>query len=89
MRITSANKRSNKDGAIKTGHNDRTFDVSKTDHIDQSLTCQNLNRTWDRSKSQEESEQNGYEYYFGKGLEARNQRYIKQRHKEKCRTMHD
>lgn len=89
MRITSANKRSNKDGAIKTGHNDRTFDVSKTDHIDQSLTCQNLSWTWDRSKSQEESEQNGYEFYFGKGLEARNERYIKQRHKEKCRTIKD
>ena len=88
MRITGANKRSNKDGVIKTGHNDR-LKTFQADHIDQSLTCQNLNWTWDRSKSQEESEQNGYEYYFGKGLEARNERYRKQRHAEKCRTIED
>ena len=59
MRITTANRRSNKDGAIKTGHNDRSFDISKADHIDQSLICKNLSWTWDKSKTQEESEQNG------------------------------
>lgn len=89
MRITTANRRSNKDGAIKTGHNDRSFDISKADHIDQSLICKNLSWTWDKSKTQEESEQNGYVYFFGKGLEARNERYRKQRHAEKCRTIED
>lgn len=88
FRITTVNKRANKDGAIKTGHNDRlkTFEA---DHIDQSLTSKNLSWTWDKSKSQEESEQNGYMYFFGKGLEARNERYRKQRHAEKCRTIED
>lgn len=58
MRITTVNKRANKDGAIKTGHNDRmkTFEA---DHIDQSLTSKNLSWTWDNSRTQEESEQNG------------------------------
>lgn len=88
MRITTVNKRANKDGAIKTGHNDRmkTFEA---DHIDQSLTSKNLSWTWDNSKTQEESEQNGYVYFFGKGLEATNERYKKQRHLDKCRTIED
>ena len=58
MRITTVNKRANKDGAIKTGHNDRmiTFEAG---HIAQSLTSKNLSWTWDNSRTQEESEQNG------------------------------
>lgn len=86
MRITAANRRSNKDGVIKAVHNEHNFEA---DHIDKTKTCQNLSWTWDRSKSQEESEQNGYEFYFRKGLEARNERYRKQRHAEKCRTIKD
>lgn len=87
MRITSANKRRNKHGVIKVGHNDRSFDISKADHIDKSKICQNLSWTWNGSKSQEESEQSFYEAYFTQGLEAQNQRYLKQRHKDKCKTI--
>lgn len=88
-RATTVNKRSNKDGAIKTGHNDRTFNLSKAEHIDINKICDNIGWTWDNSPTMEDAERNFYNQEFGAGLDAKNARYIKQRHSEKCRTIDD
>ena len=88
MRITYHNGRS---GSAK--HNDRTFDLNKAEHIDQQRTTDNLYCTWlefegdTTERSFEEAEEIFYERHFGKGLAARNNRYLKNRHPERVKSM--
>lgn len=88
MRITMHNGRSGKNGVYSAKHNDRNFDITKEDHIDQEKT--NLNWYWQRDKgasSFEENERRFYEHHFKASLEAKNERYKKQGHSERIRTM--
>ena len=86
MRITYHNGRS---GSAK--HNDRTFDLNKAAHIDQQQAENNLYCTWlefegdTTERSFEEAEEIFYERHFGKGLAARNDRYLKNRHPERVK----
>ncbi len=88
MRITYHNGRS---GSAK--HNDRTFDLDKAEHIDQHQTENNRYYTWldliddTTERSFEEAEEIFYERYFTKGLAARNDRYLKNRHPERVKSM--
>lgn len=88
MRITYHNGRS---GSAK--HNDRTFDLNKAAHIDQQQAENNLYCTWlefegdTTERSFEEAEEIFYKRHFGKGLAARNDRYLKNRHPERVKDM--
>lgn len=91
MRTTMHNGRAGKDGAFRASHNDRDFDLEKADHIDQTRTPNNW--TWhcyQKSKpglTFEDAEKLFYEKTFSQSLEAKNERYRKNRHAEKVQTM--
>lgn len=91
MRTTMHNGRAGKNGAFKASHNDRDFDLEKADHIDQTKTSGNW--TWHCYQKQEPgmtfeaAEKLFYERYFGQSLEAKNERYRKNRHAERVQTM--
>lgn len=90
MRITNHNGRAGKNGVYSAKHNDRKFDMNKAEHIDQDRTS--LNRYWQRDQeasSFEENEANFYEKYFRASLDAKNERYMAQRHEDRCQTMDD
>lgn len=91
MRATQHNARGGKDGAFSARHNDRDFNISTADHIDPNRQDQNW--YWHCYQSAhpeltfEDAEKRFYDQYFTAGLTAKNERYIKQRHKERCQTM--
>lgn len=86
---------------VKTNkHNDRSFDLSLAEHIDQARLDKNLywnyytNRIYTHEEkirenipSFAETENAYYNTQFADGLKAKNDRYIKNRHKEKVQTM--
>lgn len=81
-------------GRGKASHNDRNFDLDKADHIDQDKQGLNSNVIWSTDSSDqrytfEEWERKYYEDHYSESLTATNERYIAQRHPEKCRTMED
>lgn len=84
MRVVTTNKRMK-----NKNHNDRTFDTEKAKHIDSTKTHKNLGYTWDGSKTMDEAERNFYIKNFEKGLNAKNERYIKNGHKERIKTIED
>ena len=45
--------------------------------------------SWDGGSDLSASERNFYEHYFSDSLNARNERYLKQRHPERCRTIEE
>ena len=80
--------------AVNSKHNDRQFDTSKTDHINPELSKNNIYWQWnmdpvtgERPGTFEDAEEEFYMEHFISGLEAKNARYIKNGHKERCRTM--
>jgi len=80
--------------AVNSKHNDRQFDTSKTDHINPELSKNNIYWQWNmdpvtgvRPGTFEDAEEEFYTEHFTRGLEAKNARYIKNGHKERCRTM--
>ena len=79
--------------AATSKHNDRNFDVEKSDHIHSERSGNNIYWTYDEglspNKSFEESELEYYERTFGSGLDARNGRYKKEGHSERVRTMQE
>lgn len=91
MRTTMHNGRAGKSGTFKASHNDRKFDLDKAEHIDQTKTSGNW--TWHCYQKQEPgmtfeaAEQRFYEKYFSQSLEAKNERYRKNRHAERVQTM--
>lgn len=88
MRVTNHNGRKGKDGAYSAKHNDRNFDTKNARHIDAEKTKYNWNwKIIKSAKSNDECERLFYEKHFGKMLEERNQRYIEQRHTERCQTI--
>ena len=81
-------------------HNDRNFDLSLAEHIDQSRLNKNLywnfytNRIYTHEEKIKENilsfsdaENAFYDTNFVDGLNAKNERYIKNRHKERVQTM--
>lgn len=89
MRVTVHNGRQGQNGVYSAKHNDRNFDLSHAEHIDQSKTKDNVyyNIIGDKSCTFEQAEKEFYELSFSAHLEAKNQRYMKQRHPERCKTM--
>ena len=88
-RITMHNGRRDRKGrAYSAYHNDRNFDTNSAKHIDESRT--DNNRYWNCYDSQlqfEDVEKRFYETMFRASLDAQNERYIKNRHLERCLTM--
>ena len=99
-RVTQHNSRGRKDGtAFSPKHNDRSFNSSEAEHIDPSLTPENLLfNIYDGEYSQsdkeskmsfEEAEKRYYNEHFTPHLDTRNESYIEQSHQEKIKSMED
>ena len=84
VRVTMHNGRS---GLAK--HNDRSFEVEQAEHIDTSRA--DKNKYWQMPEyagmTFTEMERAFYQDAFAEGLEARNKRYLEQRHPERCKSV--
>lgn len=91
VRATAHRGRTGKHGAYNPKHNDRNFDVSRSDHIDINKADENVYWHCYQSESPditfEEVEKKFYTDFFSEALERKNQNYIKNRHKERVQTM--
>ena len=89
MRMTIHNGRAGKDGAYNPRHNDRRFDISHAEHIDPERMPGNVYWNWTGKKdiSFEDAERLFYEQHCRTHLDAKNARYVAQRHPERVRTM--
>ena len=89
MRMTIHNGRAGKDGAYNPRHNDRSFDISHAEHIDPERMPGNVYWNWTEKKdiSFEDAERLFYEQHCRTHLDAKNARYVAQRHPERVRTM--
>lgn len=89
MRMTIHNGRAGKDGAYNPRHNDRQFDISHAEHIDPERMPGNVYWNWTEKKdiSFEDAERLFYEQHCRTHLDAKNARYVAQRHPERVRTM--
>lgn len=98
MRATFHNGRTAKDGkAFLVKHNDRRFNVENAEHIDSERTPQNRYfiigtgriRTLPEGETLEGFEHSFYRNHFTEKIEARNNKYLAQRHPERCGTIED
>ena len=103
MKLTRHNGRSGKNGAYNPKHNDRRFDVGKSEHIDQERTVRNvywdcyqgLNLPKDREQengitsSFEQVEKDFYAEHYGKFCEGQHERNRKTGHSSRDRTTED
>lgn len=102
MRVTIHSGRKNKDGQrFNPNHNDRNFNLNSENatHIHSELTPYNVYITYDmnsgkfkkkkRDEHFEQIERDFYQQKFSAMVERTNQKYIQQRHREKCRTVSD
>lgn len=99
MRVTSHNGRSGKHGAYNSKHNDRQFDVSKSEHIDMDRLMENV--YWDYQRgyrfpregndgiSFEEIELQFYKEMYGEYVANQNARNEMNRHPERNRSVED
>lgn len=89
MRMTIHNGRAGTDGAYNPRHNDRQFDISHAEHIDPERVKSNIYWNWTGKNdiSFEDAERLFYEQHCRTHLDAKNARYIAQRHPERVRTM--
>jgi hypothetical protein len=89
MRLTNHNGRAGKSGAYSPKHNDRSFDTSRAEHIDEERSSGNhyMSCFEGEGLTFDEAEARAYEVLFSDSLQARNQRYIDQRHPERVQTM--
>ena len=90
MRTMKHNSRTNASGKTHgSKHNDRNFDISKAENIDQEKSKDNIywNCFGDEQLTFEAVELNFYEEKFSSQLEEINNNYIKNRHPERCKTM--
>lgn len=76
-------------------HNGREFELEKAKNIDPELTKENIYWTckteiqYGGSVDFDEVERQVYEELFTEGLEARNERYTKEGHKDRCQTIEE
>lgn len=89
MRVTAHNGRVGKNGAYCAKHNDRSFDLSKAEHIDPAREKKNFYWTCRGNVPFTQAEIEEYEHLFRNGLDAKNARYMSQRHSERVQTMAD
>ena len=100
MRVTSHNGRSGKHGSYNPKHNDRQFDVAKSEHIDAARAMENVywdykrgyrvpERDGDDGISFEEIELEFYESTYGEYIENQNARNEMNRHPERNRSIED
>ncbi len=103
MRLTRHNGRSGKDGTYNPKHNDRSFDVRNSEHIDEERAKQNI--YWDcyqgyhfpKDREQEDEvtlsfervEQIFYENQYGDYCDAQHERNRKNGHSERDRSPDD
>lgn len=89
MRMTIHNARTSKLGAFTPRHNDRNFDISHAEHIDAERTRGNIYWNWTDNPQMtfEDAEKEFYEQHCRTHLDAKNARYVAQRHPERVRTM--
>lgn len=99
QRATQHNGRKSSKGAFSAKHNDRNYDYEQAENIYADKT--DMNSYWNcydgsyRHKDKddkltfEETEKRYYEENFKAQWSATNQRYIEQRHKEKCKSFED
>ena len=97
--LTRHNGRSGKNGVYNPRHNDRSFNVENSDHIDADRAKRNV--YWDcmhglhgpgsepGCTSFEDVEKDVYQLFYHKATEAQNERNIKNRHPERNRTPED
>lgn len=90
MRMTIHNARTSKKfGAFTPKHNDRNFNIKNAEHIDPERTKGNIYWNWTGNPQTtfEDAEKAFYEEHCRTHLDAVNQRYLEQRHRERMRTM--
>lgn len=90
MRMTIHNARTSKRfGAFTPRHNDRNFNISHAEHIDPERTGGNIYWNWTGKAdiTFEDAEKAFYEEHCRTHLDAKNARYVAQRHPERVRTM--
>ena len=93
MRATLHNARMGRNGVVfSSRHNDRNFDVATAEHINPDKSDGNF--YWHCMPEHpemtfDEAEQEFYRQYFSNHLNAQNQRYMVQRHAERCKTIDD
>lgn len=90
MRMTIHNARTSKRfGAFTPRHNDRNFNISHAEHIDPERTGGNIYWNWTGNSQMtfEDAEKEFYEQHCRTHLDAKNARYVAQRHPERVRTM--
>ena len=99
MTLTRHNGRSGKHGVYNPKHNDRSFDIKNSSHVDEERAKQNI--YWDciqgfhepgaegKYKSFEEVEKEVYRLFYHEAAEAQNRRNEKNRHPERNRTPQD
>lgn len=91
VRATTHRGRSGRSGVYNPRHNDRNFDVRGSEHIDGAKSTKNVYwHCFQKTKPEytfEDAEKKFYEDFFSSVLEAKNNRYLKSRHKEKVQTM--
>lgn len=92
MRATQHNGRKGKHGVYSVKHNDRQFNTDNAEHIDSERAKDNVyhrfvSKDEPKELTFEEHEQYIYEEIFGQYLQEKNERYIAQRHPERCQTM--
>ena len=100
MKVTRHNGRSGKHGVYNPKHNDRQFDVAKSEHIDAARSSGNIN--WDYQReyrfpeedgpdgiSFEDIELNYYRTHYGDYIRNQNARNEMNRHPERNRSVED
>lgn len=99
-RLTTHSGRVGKNGVFNPKHNDRNFDLENSFHINSDKTNENMYINFVTNKSYtheekmkkniqtfEEMEAQFYEENFSKALDKKNERYKKNGHKERIKTM--
>ena len=90
MRTMTHNSRTNASGRVHgRKHNDRNFDISKAENIDEKRVKNDIfvNCYNDKTMTFDEVEVKYYTENFGAQLKKTNDNYIKNRHPERCKTM--
>lgn len=91
MRITTNHGRHTRGRAYSPRHDDRTFNLQNSPHIDPARTADNWNWQWlenhGRECSFEDAEREFYARYISDHLQAVNSRYEAQRHAERVRSL--
>ncbi len=87
MRTTTHNGRGKGGKAYGSKHNDRNFDVEQANNIIPELSARNEYWSIIEGETFEAGELKFYEENFSEQLQATNDKYVANRHPERCKTM--